>query len=68
MLQGIFGLMGAPLLWRLKHSKFALPWELMVARGRTLRVIRQSLLNGRPLSYRLARARPKSIASAAGPR
>jgi radical SAM superfamily enzyme YgiQ (UPF0313 family) len=61
LLKVLLDFAGAPLLWRLKHSFFILPWELLLVRAKALRVIRQSLLNGRPLSYNLARAVRKSV-------
>jgi radical SAM superfamily enzyme YgiQ (UPF0313 family) len=63
VLRALFKLAGAPLLWRLKHSNFALPWELMLARAKALRVIRQSLLTGRPLSYNLARTSQQNVST-----
>jgi anaerobic magnesium-protoporphyrin IX monomethyl ester cyclase len=60
MLRTLLDVLGAPLLWRLRHSYFAMPWELILARTKALRVIRQSLLTGRPLSYSLARTMRKS--------
>ncbi|HEY7334244.1 MAG TPA: radical SAM protein [Bryobacteraceae bacterium] len=58
LVQALLDLAGAPLLWRVRHSFFAWPWELMLAKARL--VMRRSLLTGQPLSRNLARNSAKA--------
>jgi radical SAM superfamily enzyme YgiQ (UPF0313 family) len=59
LLRTLVDLAEAPVVWRLKQSLFAWPWELALARAT---IVRRSLLNGRPLSRVLARYTPKTSA------
>ncbi|HLH43789.1 MAG TPA: radical SAM protein [Bryobacteraceae bacterium] len=59
LLRALLDVAEAPVLWRLKQSLFAWPWELALARTK---IVRRSLLNGRPLSRILARGSPKTSA------
>ncbi len=43
--------LGAPLRWRLRHSRYEFPWELWVARLTERLVTRRSLLTGQTLSH-----------------
>jgi radical SAM superfamily enzyme YgiQ (UPF0313 family) len=58
-MRALLDLAETPVVWRLKQSLFAWPWELALARAT---IVRRSLLNGRPLSRILARYSPKTSA------
>lgn len=56
LMKRLFGGIGKPLQWRIRHHFFAIPVELWVAMARNWLVVRRSLLTGQPLSHRLQRA------------
>jgi radical SAM superfamily enzyme YgiQ (UPF0313 family) len=60
LLQTLLDLAAAPLLWRVRHSFFAWPWELMLARAKARFVMRRSLLTGRALSHSILRNSAKA--------
>jgi anaerobic magnesium-protoporphyrin IX monomethyl ester cyclase len=43
--------LGAPLRWRLRNNRYALPWELWVARATERLTTRRSLLTGQALGH-----------------
>jgi hypothetical protein len=43
--------LGAPLRWRLRNERYAIPWELWLARITERLVSRRSLLTGQPLGH-----------------
>jgi len=43
--------LGTPVRWRLRSNKYAIPWELWVARGTERLVTRRSLLTGQSLGH-----------------
>ena len=54
IIRALLDLAGTPLHWRLKHSFFSCPWELLLASVRGHAAVRRSLLTGQPLSKYLA--------------
>jgi len=56
-LQSILQAARMPLHWRIRHSSFALPWELWLSMAKRWLIVRRSLLTGQPLSRELAKAR-----------
>ena len=49
--RGVRRALGAPLRWRLRTNRFALPWELWLARATERLVTRRSLLTGQSLGH-----------------
>ena len=49
--RGVRRALGAPVRWRLRKNRFAIPWELWVARATERLVTRRSLLTGETLQH-----------------
>jgi hypothetical protein len=51
MRTGLRQALGAPLRWRLRNNRYALPWELWVERATQRLATRRSLLTGQELGH-----------------